>query len=199
MTISLIIAPIIGAFIGWGTNYIAIRMLFRPIKPIKLPLINFYIQGVVPKRQAQLAVKIGEAVERDLLSGEQIIKQLETEIAKGNLVECISPLIKARVLAKIPAFIPISIKSMVGNIVEDIVCREAPHLIAETLDKMSGKLEESLNIGKMVEERVKNFSLPEMERLILDVSAKELRHIEVLGAVLGFIIGLVQDIVLLLV
>ena len=199
MTISLILAPVIGAFIGWGTNYIAIRMLFRPVKPIKIPLINISLQGVVPKRQAQLAVTIGEAVERDLLSGKQIIKQLEEEIAKGNLVECISPLIKARVLAKIPNFIPISIKSMVGNIVEDIVCREAPHLIAETVDKMSGELENSLKIGKMVEERVKNFSLPEMERLILDVAAKELRHIEVLGGVLGFIIGLVQDIVLILV
>lgn len=199
MTISLILAPVIGAFIGWGTNYVAIRMLFRPVKPVKIPLLNLYIQGVVPKRQAQLAVKIGEAVERDLLSGKQIIKKLEEEIAKGNLVEYISPLIKARVVAKIPAFIPISIKAMVGNIVEDIVCREAPHLIAETVDKMSGKLENSLEIGKMVEERVKNFSLPEMERLILDVAAKELRHIEVLGAVLGFTIGLVQDILLLMV
>lgn len=199
MTINLLLTPVIGAFIGWGTNYIAIRMLFRPVKPIKIPLFNFFIQGVVPKRQAQLAVKIGEAVERDLLSGQQIIKQLEEEIAKGNLVECLSPLIKARVMAKIPAFIPISIKSMVGNIVEDIVCREAPHLIAETMDKMSDKLQNSLNIGKMVEERVKNFSLPEMERLILDVAAKELRHIEVLGAVLGFMIGLMQDIILVLI
>ena len=35
-SIGMIAGPIIGSVIGYGTNYIAVKMLFRPIKPIKI-------------------------------------------------------------------------------------------------------------------------------------------------------------------
>ncbi|MDR0817784.1 MAG: DUF445 family protein [Clostridiales Family XIII bacterium] len=55
--------PVIGAVIGYITNYVAIRMLFRPLEPVyirgrRLP----FTPGIVPRRKDALAVILGKAV-----------------------------------------------------------------------------------------------------------------------------------------
>ncbi|NLF34759.1 MAG: DUF445 family protein [Clostridiales bacterium] len=61
--ISIIAPPLVGGFIGYLTNYLAIKMLFRPLYPVyigkyKLPL----TPGIVPKRKEALANILGSAV-----------------------------------------------------------------------------------------------------------------------------------------
>ena len=62
----LILLPIIAAFIGWLTNYLAVKMLFHPRLPLQV--LGFSIQGVFPKRQKQLADKLGSLVAEELFS-----------------------------------------------------------------------------------------------------------------------------------
>jgi Uncharacterized protein conserved in bacteria len=61
-----LIIPVISAFIGWITNWIAIKMLFHPRKPVRVLGIPF--QGIFPKRQRQFAEKLGKLVSNELLS-----------------------------------------------------------------------------------------------------------------------------------
>ena len=61
--------PLVGAFIGYLTNRVAIRMLFRPLKqwrlgPVKIPM----TPGVIPSKRHELAVNIGEMVGEHLLT-----------------------------------------------------------------------------------------------------------------------------------
>ena len=65
--------PILGAFIGYVTNRIAIRMLFRPrtakrILGMRVP----FTPGIIPKSRDELAQSIGQAVARELLSPEAV-------------------------------------------------------------------------------------------------------------------------------
>jgi uncharacterized membrane protein YheB (UPF0754 family) len=48
--------PFIGAFIGWITNWLAIKMLFHPRKPIKILFITFH--GIFPKNKPRIAEKL---------------------------------------------------------------------------------------------------------------------------------------------
>lgn len=69
-----LMVPIIGAIIGYATNWIAVKMLFHPhyevrVFGIKLP----FTPGVIPKGQARLAKAVGRAVEEQLLN-EQVLK-----------------------------------------------------------------------------------------------------------------------------
>ena len=66
--------PILAALIGWITNYLAVKMLFHPRQAISIGSIQF--QGVFPKRQKQLAVKLGTLVAEELLSMEQITNKI---------------------------------------------------------------------------------------------------------------------------
>lgn len=59
----------LGAFIGYLTNSVAIRMLFRPVRPVHvLGLRVPFTPGVIPRRREELAQSIGRMVSRDLLT-----------------------------------------------------------------------------------------------------------------------------------
>lgn len=64
MTLLHIIGPpVIGGIIGYITNYIAIKMLFRPLKPIMIGRFRVpFTPGIVPKRKDALASTLGEAI-----------------------------------------------------------------------------------------------------------------------------------------
>ncbi|MBV1757535.1 MAG: DUF445 family protein [Dethiosulfatibacter sp.] len=75
--IKILILAVIGSAIGYITNVLAIKMLFRPYNEIRIPILGFKIQGVIPKRQADIAVSIGETVETELIDLDDIIGQLK--------------------------------------------------------------------------------------------------------------------------
>lgn len=73
----ILAGPVIGAVIGYCTNYVAVKMLFRPLKPIKIGGFTLpFTPGVIPKRQEQLAKVAGAAVEKSLLGKDDLKKVL---------------------------------------------------------------------------------------------------------------------------
>ena len=70
----IFLIPIISAFIGWFTNWIAIKMLFHPKEPKKILGITFH--GIFPKRQRQFAEKLGILVSTELISFSEIEEKI---------------------------------------------------------------------------------------------------------------------------
>ena len=66
----LLIIPVISAFIGWITNWVAIKMLFHPRNPINI--LGIQVQGIFPKRQQQFAEKLGKIISNDLSVSEHL-------------------------------------------------------------------------------------------------------------------------------
>ncbi|WP_129596003.1 DUF445 domain-containing protein [Anaerophilus nitritogenes] len=188
----------VGALIGWITNVLAIKFIFRPLYPIEIPFLNIKIQGLIPKRKKELAKSVGEVVENELLSMREIIdKFIETE-NKSELVFSIKRKIGKLVDGKLPAFIPSSFKGMIQEYINEIVDKEAENVITELTEKMVHKATETIKISAIVEEKVNNFELEKLEEIVLTIAKKELKHIEILGAILGCIIGLLQGAFVLL-
>lgn len=84
--VSTLTPPLLGAVIGWTTNYVAIRMLFRPLKPwkifgIRLPM----TPGVIPSKRHDLAVNIGKMVGSQLLTSADISRALSEDAFKREL------------------------------------------------------------------------------------------------------------------
>ena len=86
-----VIVPIlVGGVIGYFTNYIAIKMLFRPRKEIylgkwKLP----FTPGVIPKNQKRIANAVGNAVSDQLITKDDLLKQMNKSGMKDKLVRSI--------------------------------------------------------------------------------------------------------------
>jgi uncharacterized membrane protein YheB (UPF0754 family) len=82
--------PLVGAFIGYLTNRIAIRMLFRPLKAWKIGVFRVPMTpGVIPAKRLELAVNLGEVVGDHLLTSKEIGKGLQQEVFQKHLYHLI--------------------------------------------------------------------------------------------------------------
>lgn len=91
MTILEIIAgPAIGAVIGYCTNYIAVKMLFRSLKPVRIGNKTLpFTPGIIPKGQGRMARALGQAVGEHLLTKEDFEKMLLSEDIKNAVVDAV--------------------------------------------------------------------------------------------------------------
>ena len=186
----------VGAIIGWLTNVLAIKMLFRPIRPFRIPLLNITIQGLIPKRRHDISKSIGEVVEKELVSIHEIFDKLVTEENKQEVICIIKEKLLKVIDYKIPSIIPYSIKSKIIDYFEDQINRDAMAILDSSIDGIINKTVHKIKIGEMVEEKIDELELENMERLILGLTSKELKYIELLGGFLGGIIGLFQAIII---
>jgi uncharacterized membrane protein YheB (UPF0754 family) len=193
----LIAFPLIGAGIGWLTNRLAIQMLFRPRKAINI--LGIRIQGLLPKRQSELAVRVGEIVETELFNQHLIRNEIRKIDLQPYLEELATNIVWDRLapkLRQIPLF---------GNFVNDKLLYNLnkialESLAAETeplLEKVSMEVEKQIAIRRIVEEKIHAFDLDQLEGIVRKLAHKEFQHIEWLGAIIGLVIGLIQSLLLI--
>lgn len=93
--IGYISGPLVGAFIGLITNYLAVKMLFRPYYPKKIFGVRIpFTPGIIPKRKDALAHGIGLAVGEDLFTGDDLKNLLCSEKIEQRLISNVKNALK---------------------------------------------------------------------------------------------------------
>jgi uncharacterized membrane protein YheB (UPF0754 family) len=187
------LTPFVGAFIGWLTNYVAIKMLFRPREPWRF--LGLSLQGVMPKRQHDIALKIGEVVEEELLKSEDILKAINTEELRAHLAVVIETRIDRFLREKLFRGEFLYEKILAREVVQRVkrgLITELVNLFPIEVEATIGQLVEKVDIRKIVAMRVEQFEFERLERLVYRVANTELNWVVYLGGVLGFMIGLLQ-------
>ncbi|TVR42958.1 MAG: DUF445 family protein [Planctomycetota bacterium] len=182
-----IMLPIVGAVIGYATNWLAIKMLFHPRQP------RFGLQGLLPRRQEELANSVARIVAEELLSPDHLLAKLDGVDLSPAFSRLADRALERRVedLRKIPligGFITAERLSTIRDALVDELRKAQPSIINE-LKSMAGA---SIDVYAIVRDRLMGFDLMQMERLVHQVARKEFRAIEIWGAVLGTLIGLAQ-------
>lgn len=159
--------PIVGAIIGYATNTIAIRMLFRPHQPKhlfrwQLPL----TPGVIPRHRQALAANIGDVVERELLSEDAVRDYTDYPEVRSTLEH----LLRVN-------FVPN--RRLKERLYRFVVDQIAKHLNA-------------IKVNELIKDRINQYDVHAMEGMILGVTQKHLKWISWFGAVLGALIGCLQ-------
>ncbi len=88
--LNIIAGPLIGAVIGYFTNFIAVKMLFRPLREVKIG--NFrlpFTPGIIPKGKERLAKALGAAVGESLLPREDLEKIFFSDSVKQAVVNAL--------------------------------------------------------------------------------------------------------------
>lgn len=183
--------PAIGALIGWGTNWLAVKMIFRPIRPVRF--LGLRIQGLVGRRQPDLAKAIGRVVGNHLVEHKDVVKSLNkldfSGVLNGVLDRGLGP--KIQELRGLPLIGGFLTEARVAEIRSSIVAGIMDHKEV-VLDEVEKGLAKGLDVPTLVERKVAAFAIEKLEKIILEVASRELRAIEVLGGVLGALIGLLQ-------
>lgn len=193
---TILMLTIVGGLIGWITNILAIKLLFRPIKPIKIPILNIEIIGLIPKRKKEIALNIGEVISKEILSSDDILNKAFSSDDGNEFNSYIINKIKNIIDEKLEV-IPLPFRMMASPYIDDILNKEVPSALNEITDDLMNKAKEKINIQEMVEEKINELDLEELESIIISIAKKELKHIEILGLVLGALIGIVQGILVI--
>lgn len=194
----LISLPLVSAAIGWGTNKLAIHLLFRPRQPIRI--LGIRCHGLIPRRHSAIAATTADIVQRELLTRHVLRAQVE-KIDLGPLIDEYARKLVQERLSKRLKSVP-----FIGNLLNPALLAQLEGIAREEMRKEAGPLlmrfadqaEEHMDIRALVQERVEAFELDQLEAVVRRLAGQEFRTIEILGGVLGFLIGLVQVGLLLL-
>ena len=193
MLIKLALIVGIGAMIGWITNYVAIKMLFRPYKEINFGL--FKIQGLIPKRKHEIAISIADTVQKELISLKDVTSTLdgeELDARMGNMIDKIlDEKLEGELTKKFPMlamFMSEDMLKKIKNMIKTSILENKDTII----EMFSNYLEEKVSFRDIIITNVDGFSLEKLEDITYSLAKKELKHIEVVGAILGGIIGFFQ-------
>lgn len=193
LLIQFILIPLISAFIGWFTNWVAIKMLFHPKDPKRILGITFH--GIFPKRQKKFAEKLGKMISAEFLSFEDIAEK----IANPQNLKKLMPMIEDHVdkflrnkLSDEMPFLSLFIGDKTIASLKRIFMQELEILFPQLMKSYAGHLQEELDLEMIVTEKVSAFSSDKLENILYQIMSKEFRFVEILGGVIGFIIGILQ-------
>jgi len=182
--------------IGYLTNVVAIKMLFHPREPVRILALE--IQGLLPRRQEAIADKIGEVVERELLSVDDLVSRFNNPEMQDKIVKLIAEKVRTRLEEAMPRLVPPNLARIVADLVESILIRESWNLVPQVTESAGRHLTEEIRVSEIVRNRILSFEVMQLEGLVREVASRELRLIEVMGGMLGFFIGLIQVAIIVL-
>ncbi|MBS4008905.1 MAG: DUF445 family protein [Clostridium sp.] len=184
-----VLLPLTGAVIGWVTNVLAIRLLFRPLQPLRLGPLTF--QGLIPKRRGQIAYTVGEVVAEQLFSVDELAGQLDMPSIQQEIERLVCNAVDRWCAEKI-GVLPKVMRQTLSQRLSDLVRTEFAHQFPQMVGMLVAHMREQVDVRAIVEGKINALPLLEVEGLVLSVARSELKQIELLGAVLGFLIGLLQ-------
>lgn len=199
---SFILSAFLGGLIGWVTNWLAIKALFRPKERQRFLFLEF--QGLLPKRQKELANNLGKIVEGELISVEELIKKVEPadidpiieDVMRKNrddMEKRIKDFIGG-IASKIPFFnlrADTLVKSVMDRI-EGEICVVLKKQVPMLLEHAAEKAAEKISVQEIVIEKVCKMDLIKLEAIFNRIANKEMKAIIRLGGALGVLVGIAQ-------
>ena len=172
-------------------------MLFHPRHEKRILGLKF--QGVFPKRQKVLAEKLGALVARELFSMQDVKKHLQgdefiTHI-KATLETKVDEFLEKKLAEALPMATMFLGSGMVDKIKHSLV-ENLAKAVPELGEMFVAHLEKNMDVETIVRNKVEAFSSDKLEEILLSIMKREFHFIELVGAALGFMIGLTQLVIL---
>lgn len=192
---SLFMMVVIGALIGGMTNYIAIRMLFRPYRPFyiggwRLP----FTPGLIPKRQEELAQQLGHLVSAHLLTEEVVAARVLDPSLKREILQRLKGAL-ATWLAQNPSVEDILARiggkggeqSPLFLLLHDLIARQGQEGLKRLGERPLKELLPPQSLGKMEEDLIPKLSHKLLNQLSRFLASDE--GGEVLTLLVGKVMG----------
>lgn len=188
-----IIPLLLSCITGWLVVWICTRLLFHPRRPVQFA--GWRIQGIIPANQQQIAEKIGRLVSSELFS----FSALQEKITHPDNFNKLKPEIETH----IDSFLRVRLKDtfpMLSMLIGDKTINQLKSafiLELETLFPVIMKsyltgLENELDLERIISNKIAGFSINKSEELFKKYAAKQLFKIQVLGALIGLLMGLIH-------
>jgi uncharacterized membrane protein YheB (UPF0754 family) len=194
--ISLTVFLAFGLVVGCVTNWLALKIIFSPVDPIKVG--PFVLQGLFLKRQKDIAKVYGNITATEVLSAKNIIKEMLTGPNRERLIGP-NGIIRKHLEKGCDDFIGGSMRSLVraaiGETMDKMKAEAVDALmmdLATTMKSAEAYTQEALDMENTMVSKMVALKPIEFERLLHPVFEEDEWKLIVMGGVLGVVIGVIQ-------
>jgi uncharacterized membrane protein YheB (UPF0754 family) len=157
---SLILPPIAGGVIGYFTNDIAIKMLFRPYRPLFLGTYQLPLTpGLIPRNQERLAQRVSDTIMGSLLTPEEL-QRLAQKLLQKERVEAALRWLLTLALKQVRQDKSQKTAKILANILRDLFSESLPRLL-KALSRREDFLDAQLN--RIFDQILLEFKLSEVQ------------------------------------
>jgi len=200
-----LIMPFMSGLVGYGTNWLALKMTFYPlefwgIEILRIkdqPLGLFGWQGIIPTKAAKMAGTCTELMTTKLINVKQVFSRLEpgefSKVMEPGLISMMDTIINETATSYVPSiweFLP-------DNVRDECVLKaleESPQFLTSFMEDVKEHIDDIFDLKHMVIEHcVANKQL--LNNIFMECGDKEFKFIEVSGFYFGFLFGLAQMII----
>ena len=185
--------PVCGFVVGYLTNYLALKVIFRPLNPYKCGPLN--IHGIFLKRQAEVSETFARVNCQELLTTEKMWKSILT----GPKCKNFQVLLRAHSIVFTDKLIgglrPIALKTLGADqfaMMKEDVAEKVITMLPEIIDLSYLYTTEALDLEKTICEKMKDLSPEEFEGVLHPAFEEDELTLILVGGVLGMLVGVIQ-------
>jgi len=167
--------PVAGSLVGYITNWIAIKLIFDPVEPVKVG--PFMLQGLFEKRQKEVSIEFAEFLANRVLTSPRLVD----ELANGNRKADFEALLRRTV----PFIVPDAVVSAACGGLRQLALAPESHPVHTYMA-------EKMGIEATLCGRLQLLSFSEFENLLHPIFEEDEIILIIVGGVLGFATGLLQ-------
>ncbi|MBP9088129.1 MAG: DUF445 family protein [Kofleriaceae bacterium] len=189
----LIFLPLVGALIGYVCKWFAIRMLFAPSQFRGIGKLGW--QGVVQRRAPKFANGVADTVEQAGVTVEAMLSKISDAEIRNLLVPLVEQLAPGALDAGLDTLKPGISKTLPAPIKAQLLSqiqREIERVVTAVLPLARQQVAALVDVRALVVKQLSGHNANRLARLFQTVGARELRVVVYYGAVLGFLIGLLE-------
>lgn len=193
---SYLAIPFVGAFIGWFTNWKAIKLTFYPRRFIGFPPYLGW-QGIVPRKAEKMAGMAIDIILTKLLRLEDLFAKLDPKEMATQMHDPLTNILPQLIAETVSEYAP----AVWDNLPEEAralaiakMQQDAPQVVADILEEIRANPAEVLDLRTMVVDACKR-DVGLLNRVFLTVGKKEFQFIEFSGLIFGIPFGILQMLV----
>jgi len=186
----LFLIPFTSAFSCWLVIKFFFTILFHPYNAKSI--LGFKVQGILPAKQSSIAAQTGKFVAEEFLS----MRMLEQKITDPSHFQKIMPVIEEHIddflrnkLKKEMPVVGMLIGDKTVNSLKKVFMNELENLFPKIIGGFVSNVVADLNIEELITQKIRGFSVNEMEKAFYKNFSKEQRLAEIVASLIGLFIG----------
>jgi uncharacterized membrane protein YheB (UPF0754 family) len=187
------ILPLFGIIVGYSTNYLALKLIFRPLNPIKIG--KMIIQGMFIRRQVEVSTEYSRIVASKIITIENIFEYIIRGPGSSKLKAIVQKHIENTIdetAGLLKSLVEISTGSKLFIHIRNIACFRFMQELPMNIRHVFGYAENALNLEQILREKMINLSSKEFEDFLRPVFKEDELKLIIIGAILGGIAGILQ-------
>ncbi len=187
------ILPLFGVLVGYFTNLVALKLIFRPLNPIKVG--KLVIQGMFIRRQKEVSTEYSKIVASKIITIENIFEYIIRGPGSEKLEKIVSKQIEYTInetAGLLRSLVEITTGSQLFIHIRNIVCFRFMQELPMNIRQVFGYAENALDLEHILRHKMIGLTPLEFESFLRPVFKEDETTLILIGALLGGLAGLLQ-------